>query len=180
MQLWKVSKYGVFSVFFSVRIRTKYGPEKTPYLDNFHAVTCSYRKVYNIIWVKVPLTHFKRMFYFCTPMKTSENQRFSYIFSGYRNETLAWNGFNKRQKNYFFARHFIFYFLLDIVGVVKSSTDVSQITTKTTNKQVKHAHMRIFVLRQNLLLTFLKVKNLAVTTEAFLTFSGVIERFEIC
>ena len=38
---WKVSKYGVFSgpyvpVF---RLNTeKYGPEKTPYLDTFHAV----------------------------------------------------------------------------------------------------------------------------------------------
>ena len=37
-----MSKYGVFSVFFSVRIRTKYGPEKTPYLDNFHAVNINF------------------------------------------------------------------------------------------------------------------------------------------
>ena len=35
---WKVSKYGVF--FWSVfsRIRTEYGPEKTPYFDTFHTV----------------------------------------------------------------------------------------------------------------------------------------------
>ena len=38
---WKVSKYGVFSgPYFSVLgLNTgKYGPEKTPYLDTFHAV----------------------------------------------------------------------------------------------------------------------------------------------
>ena len=31
---WKVSKYGVFSA----PNAGKYGPEKTPYLDTFHAV----------------------------------------------------------------------------------------------------------------------------------------------
>ena len=38
---WKVSKYGVFSgsyfPVFGLKTR-KYGPEKSPYLDNFHAV----------------------------------------------------------------------------------------------------------------------------------------------
>ena len=34
--VWKVSRYGVFS---GPNTR-KYGPEKTPYLDNFHGVGC--------------------------------------------------------------------------------------------------------------------------------------------
>ena len=39
--VWKVSKYGVFSgPYFSVfgPNAGKYGPEKTPYMDAFHAV----------------------------------------------------------------------------------------------------------------------------------------------
>ena len=57
---WKVSKYGVF--FWSVfsRIRTeygeivfspnagKYGPEKTPYLDTFHAVLSYLSVVFSV------------------------------------------------------------------------------------------------------------------------------------
>ena len=42
---WKVSKYGFFSgPYFSVfSLNTgKYGPEKTPYLDTFHAVKLSH------------------------------------------------------------------------------------------------------------------------------------------
>ena len=42
LSAWKVSKYGVFSgPYFAVfsQIKGKYGPEKTPYLDNFQAVT---------------------------------------------------------------------------------------------------------------------------------------------
>ena len=38
---WKVSKYGVFSdpYFFVIGLnKGKYGPEKTPYLDNFYAI----------------------------------------------------------------------------------------------------------------------------------------------
>ena len=42
---WKVSKYGVFSgLYFPVfRLNTgKYGPEKTPYLGTFYAVSLIY------------------------------------------------------------------------------------------------------------------------------------------
>ena len=41
--VWKVSKYGVFSGHLSVfsPYTGKYGPEKTPYLDAFHAVIVS-------------------------------------------------------------------------------------------------------------------------------------------
>ena len=35
------------------------------------------------------------MFPFYTPVKTSENQRFSDVFRGYRKGTLAWNGLIK-------------------------------------------------------------------------------------
>ena len=45
------------------------------------------------------LTHFRPMFPFYTPwklqktsQKTSENQRFSDVFMGYRKGTVAWNG----------------------------------------------------------------------------------------
>ena len=38
------------------------------------------------------LTHFGPMFHFCTPLKTSGNQRFSVIFRGYRNGALVENG----------------------------------------------------------------------------------------
>ena len=41
---WKLSKYGVFSGphFPVLGLNTgKYGPEKTPYLENFHAVRTS-------------------------------------------------------------------------------------------------------------------------------------------
>ena len=40
---WKMSKYGVFSspYFPAFSLDTgKYGPEKAPYLDTFHAVLC--------------------------------------------------------------------------------------------------------------------------------------------
>ena len=49
--VWKLSKYGVFSVpYFPVfRLNTgitrKYGPEKPPYLDTFHAVSLLTRTV---------------------------------------------------------------------------------------------------------------------------------------
>ena len=33
------------------------------------------------------------MFHFYTPLKTSENLRFSDVFGGYRSETLVENGF---------------------------------------------------------------------------------------
>ena len=49
----------------------KYGPEITPYLDAFHAVN-----VLN-----------------GNPVNTSENQKFSYVFRGYRNGALLWNRF---------------------------------------------------------------------------------------
>ena len=42
--VWNVSKYGVFSspYFPAFGLNTgKYGPEKTPYLDTFHAVKTS-------------------------------------------------------------------------------------------------------------------------------------------
>ena len=42
--VWKVSKYGFFSgpyfPVFELNTR-KYGPEKTPYLDTFHAVSAT-------------------------------------------------------------------------------------------------------------------------------------------
>ena len=41
------------------------------------------------------LSHFRSMFPFYIPenvLKTSENQRFSDVFRGYRKGTLAWNG----------------------------------------------------------------------------------------
>ena len=37
------------------------------------------------------------MFYFYTPQKTSENHRFSDVFRGYKNGTLASNGLNTVQ-----------------------------------------------------------------------------------
>ena len=37
------------------------------------------------------VTHFSPMFYFYIPLKTSENQRFSDVFRGYRNVTLRQN-----------------------------------------------------------------------------------------
>ena len=36
---WKVSKYGVF---YGANTG-KYGPEKTPYLNTFHAVSCCFQ-----------------------------------------------------------------------------------------------------------------------------------------
>ena len=47
--VWKVSKYGVFSGPFFPGFRQntgKYGPEKTLYLDNFHAVGYNKEKVH--------------------------------------------------------------------------------------------------------------------------------------
>ena len=44
---WKVSKYGAISgLYFPVFSPNtgKYGPEKTPYLDTFHAVTLNFWK----------------------------------------------------------------------------------------------------------------------------------------
>ena len=41
------------------------------------------------------LTYFQPMFHFYTPLKTSENRRFSVVFRGYRNETLVENGLKK-------------------------------------------------------------------------------------
>ena len=40
----------------------------------------------------IPLTHFQTMFHFYTPLKTSENLRFSYVFRGYRSGTLVESG----------------------------------------------------------------------------------------
>ena len=40
------------------------------------------------------LTHFQPMFHFCTPLKTSENRRFSDAFRGYRSGTLVENELN--------------------------------------------------------------------------------------
>ena len=34
---------------------------------------------------------------FLYPLKTSENQRFSYVFRGYRNRSVEWNGLIKRR-----------------------------------------------------------------------------------
>ena len=42
--------------------------------------------------LSVILTHFKPKFHFYTPLKMSENQRFSDVFREYRSETLALNG----------------------------------------------------------------------------------------
>ena len=49
----------------------KYGPEITPYLDAFHSVNALNGN----------------------PVNTSENQKFSYVFRGYRNGALLWNRF---------------------------------------------------------------------------------------
>ena len=38
------------------------------------------------------LTHFMPFVSFYTPLKTSENQRFSDVFRGYRKRPVAWNG----------------------------------------------------------------------------------------
>ena len=38
---------------------------------------------------------------FLYALKTSENQRFSNDFRGYRNEPLAWNGLEKAKTHYF-------------------------------------------------------------------------------
>ena len=51
---WKLSKYGFFSgTYFSVfGVNTgNYGPEKTPYLDNFHTVDLE--KIFYVFVVKV-------------------------------------------------------------------------------------------------------------------------------
>ena len=40
------------------------------------------------------LTHFRLMFHFFNPLKTSESQRFSDVFRGYRSGTLVENGLN--------------------------------------------------------------------------------------
>ena len=39
-----------WSVFSS--IRTEYGPEKTPYVDNFHAVSLNHTEEHKLIWLK--------------------------------------------------------------------------------------------------------------------------------
>ena len=47
-EVWKVSKYGVIQIrSFSVfsRFRAEYEPEKTPYLDTFHAVQRSVKLI---------------------------------------------------------------------------------------------------------------------------------------
>ena len=47
---WKVSKYGIFSgPYFPVfsQKTAKYGPEKTPYLDTFHAVRAVSSSIFN-------------------------------------------------------------------------------------------------------------------------------------
>ena len=52
---WKVSKYGVFSgpYFPLFGLNTgKYGPEKTPYLDTFHAVYGVKKRKIGLKWVK--------------------------------------------------------------------------------------------------------------------------------
>ena len=64
---WKVSKYGVFSspyfpifglyteiygVSFSPNTE-KYGPEKNPYLDTFHAVISSRQKTASVVSVEM-------------------------------------------------------------------------------------------------------------------------------
>ena len=48
---WKVSKYGVFSVFSPNA--GKYRPEKTPYFDTFHAVETSVIFISMIMFVKL-------------------------------------------------------------------------------------------------------------------------------
>ena len=50
--VWKVSKYGVFpGPFFPIfELNTKHGPEKTTYLDSFHAVNNKRNKIY---WNKI-------------------------------------------------------------------------------------------------------------------------------
>ena len=53
---------------------------------------------HNIVWTKS--TYFSPMFYFYnnppkTTKKPSDNQRFSDVFRGYRNEKLDWNGLIK-------------------------------------------------------------------------------------
>ena len=51
---------------------------------------------YTMVKCDHTLTHFSSMFHFCTPWKhqkiSSENQRLSDVFRGYRNGTLSKNG----------------------------------------------------------------------------------------
>ena len=57
---------------------------KKEFSKNYHQIAAN--KVDNKI---VSLTLFAPIFHFYTPLKTSENLRFSDVFRGYRNETLA-------------------------------------------------------------------------------------------
>ena len=50
----------------------------------------------DLLHISLPsLNHFTPSFHFHNVLIMSDNQRFAYVFSGYRNGTLTWNGLSK-------------------------------------------------------------------------------------
>ena len=47
------------------------------------------------------MMHFHANVPLLSPLKTSDNQRFSDIFKGYKNETVEWNGLVSAKSQYF-------------------------------------------------------------------------------
>ena len=73
--------------------------------------------IYFFIRELLKINPFQSSVTFLYPMKTSENQRFSNVFRGYRNVTLDWNELNHVQ---FLKTNFVIYFELRPTSIASS------------------------------------------------------------
>ena len=81
----------------------------------------------------IPLTHFRTMFLFYTLLERWENQRFCYVFRGFRVGKLAWNGLRVTIRMQIFFTLFCF----GHWKILSRSLWWSQILRGITNKSVR-------------------------------------------